>query len=239
MPRVAVVTGANRGLGLATARALARDGMTVVLTARTLQKAEAAGRGLHDEGLEVVPCEADVSDDASVAAMGQTVASRFGRCDVLVNNAGSTFEGHDWSDPSTSVFRTPTARVLQAIDTNTLGALRAAQALVPLMKANRYGRIVNVSTGMGQLSDMGGQFTAYRLSKVALNGLTRILHAETRSFGDLKVNAVCPGWVRTDMGGSRATRMVEEGIAGILWAARLPADGPSGGFFRDGHPIPW
>lgn len=233
MERVAVVTGANRGLGLATARALAEQGYRVVATARTRDKAEAAAAELPGD---VVPFEADVSSDASIEALGAFVKAEIGRADVLVNNAGATFRGDlGWGS---SALDWDLDLIRRAFDTNTLGAFRTARALVPLMVERGWGRVVNVSTGMAQLSDMGRSHPAYRMSKTALNALTRILHAE---YGDqgIKANAVCPGWVRTDMGGTGATRSIAEGIAGILWAATLPDDGPSGGFFRDGKPIPW
>lgn len=239
MARVAVITGANRGLGFATAEALARKGHTVVLTARTLDKARQAAAALAENGLVVDPFAVDVADDAQVRALGEHVAEKYGRCDVLVNNAGAITDPGGWGSSDSSVFAVAPALVAEAFGNNTLGALRMVQALVPLMQRAGYGRVVNVSSGMAGLTEMGGKFPAYRLSKVALNAITRIVSSELAGFPDIKINSVCPGWVRTDMGGSRATRSVEEGILGIVWAATLPSDGPSGGFFRDGKPIPW
>jgi NAD(P)-dependent dehydrogenase (short-subunit alcohol dehydrogenase family) len=128
--------------------------------------------------------------------------------------------------------------VLETFKTNTLGPLQLIQAVVPHMKARGYGRIVNLSSGAGQLADMGGGFPAYRMSKAALNALTRIAAAELGP-GDIKINAMCPGWVKTAMGGPGATRSVEKGAETAVWLATLPADGPTGGFFRDRKPIPW
>lgn len=239
MGRIAVVTGASRGLGLAAAEDLARKGYTVVLTARTYEKALAAAAPLAALGLAVEPFAVDVSDDARVKALGAYVADKHGRCDVLVNNAAAITDPGGWGSTTTSVFSVAPTLVAEAFQSNTLGALRTIQILVPMMQREGYGRVVNVSTGMAQLSDMGGNFPAYRTSKVALNALTRIVAAELRAWPDVKINSVCPGWVRTEMGGARATRSIAEGVAGIVWAATLPADGPTGGFFRDGKPLPW
>jgi NAD(P)-dependent dehydrogenase (short-subunit alcohol dehydrogenase family) len=219
--RTALVTGANRGLGLETVRELGQLGYRVIATGRDLAKAEQAAAALRGEGLDVTAFELDVSSDASAARL-----SELGPVDALVNNAGIAGSG------------TETADLLEAFETNTLGAYRTIKALSPGMRERGYGRIVNVSSGMGQLSDMGGGHPAYRLSKVALNALTRIFANELAGTGVL-VNSVCPGWVRTDMGGPNASRSLEEGAETIVWAATLPDGGPSGGFFRNKQPIPW
>jgi NAD(P)-dependent dehydrogenase (short-subunit alcohol dehydrogenase family) len=227
--RVALVTGANRGLGFETARQLGRGGLRIVLTARDAAKAETAAATLRGEGLDVTPFQLDVSSDESCARLGEV-----GAVDVLVNNAGIAGRG----EYSSSALTVPPDDLRTAFDTNTLGAYRVTQALAPGMGDRGYGRIVNVSSGMGQLSDMFGGSPAYRLSKTALNALTRIFAYELRDAGVL-VNSVCPGWVRTDMGGSSARLSPEEGVETIVWAATLPDDGPTGGFFRYKQPIPW
>lgn len=235
--RIAVVTGANRGLGLETVRQLAERGDRVVLAARSFDKAERAAAPLRKRGLAVEPAELDVASDASVSAFAAWLARTHGRADVLVNNAGEMFA----KDPVTGALRvdmaTPASLVLEALNTNTLGAYRMCQALLPAMQKHGYGRIVNVSSGMGGLTEMDDGYPAYRISKTALSAVTVLFHHE--GAPSVKVNAVCPGWVRTDMGGPRATRDLAEGAAGIVWAATLPDDGPSGGFFRDGKPLAW
>ena len=128
--------------------------------------------------------------------------------------------------------------VRETLEMDLFGAWRLCEAFVPLMQRNRYGRIVNVSTGMGALNDMGGGSPVYRVSKTSLNAFTRILASELRGSGIL-VNSVCPGWVQTDMGGSGASRAVGEGADTPVWAATLPNNSPIGGFFRDRHQIPW
>lgn len=230
--RISVVTGANRGLGLATARALARDGDRIVVTARDQNKAKATADHFTAEGLDAIFAELDVTDDDSVGRFFRWLADGLGQLDVLVNNAGSVFKAG-----RSDTFAVPPGLMLDAMNTNTLGAFRMMQHTVPRMNDCGYGRIVNVSSGMGQLSDMDGRTPAYRASKAALNALTRVFHAEAR--GNVKVSSVCPGWVRTDLGGPRATRSMDEGAAGIVWAATLDDDGPSGGFFRDGTRIAW
>ena len=231
---VAVVTGANRGLGLAAVEGLARRGYSVVLTARNAKKAAVAADYLIDQGLAVLPADADVTDLSSLEVLGQLVDEKYGRLDALVNNAGIFPE----SDADCSVFDSPFELIEKAFRTNTLGALAAARVFVPIMKRRRHGCIVNVSSGMAGITQMNGGNPAYRFSKAALNALTRMLADELQNT-QIRVNSVCPGWVRTDMGGPGAKRSVEEGVEGIVWAATLPADGPTGGFFRDGNPLQW
>lgn len=229
VPRIAVVTGANRGIGREIARQLAQRGdLTVVLTARDEKQGRAAARDLETEFHPL-----DVASERSIAALAGFLGKTWGRCDVLVNNAGIL------ADPRGSRILDSKIDTHRAtLETNVLGPLMLAQALVPLMRKNRYGRIVNVSSAMGQLSDMGTGSPAYRISKTALNALTLILAAELSGSGIL-VNTMSPGWVRTDMGGSGAPRSVEQGADTAVWLATLPDNSPSGGFFKDRKPIPW
>jgi NAD(P)-dependent dehydrogenase (short-subunit alcohol dehydrogenase family) len=231
----AVVTGAYRGLGLETCRQLAERGYRVVLTARRGSEGRTAAAGLAGRGLDVRFHPLDVADAASVQALRDHLQRETGRIDCLVNNAGIFPDPGPGSEGS-SIFEADLETIRRGLETNTLGALLMCQALIPLM--GDRGRVVNVSSGMGQLSEMNGCCPGYRLSKTALNAVTRILADELRGTG-VKVNAVCPGWVRTDMGGPDATLSVEEGARGIVWAATLPDEGPSGGFFRHGETIPW
>jgi NAD(P)-dependent dehydrogenase (short-subunit alcohol dehydrogenase family) len=233
--RVAVVTGASRGLGLETCRRLAERGYRVVLTARREAEGRAAAEALASRGLDVRFHALDVTDVASVRALGHALKAEFGRIDCLVNNAG-IFPDPEPGSEGSSIFRADLDTIRRGMETNTLGVVQVCQTLIPLMDGR--GRVVNVSSGMGQLSEMNGCCPGYRLSKTALNAVTRILADELRETG-LKVNSVCPGWVRTEMGGPEATLSVEEGARGIVWAATLPDDGPSGGFFRRGEPIAW
>ncbi len=237
--RVAVVTGASRGLGLGISHGLAEKGYRVVMVARDGEKLAAAAEGLRRLGLTVDTVQADVSRQAEVDALAAWVQRELGRADVLVNNAGVLLEPKDFMDPEpASAFKVKPEWVEQTLAVNTLGPFRMCQALIPLMAQRDYGRVVNLSSGMGQLSDMGGYWPGYRMSKTALNTLTRVLATELAG-SNIKVNSVCPGWVRTDMGGPHAERSVEQAVPGILWAATLPDDGPTGGFFRDGQVIPW
>jgi NAD(P)-dependent dehydrogenase (short-subunit alcohol dehydrogenase family) len=223
-PRVALVTGANRGIGLEVCRQLAHRGYVVLLGARDAAKAARAARQL---GGDISPVQLDVADPESVRA----AAAGLDRLDVLVNNAAILYD--TWQRGVDADLD----QVSEALDTNLLGPWRVTQAVLPLLRASPAGRIVNVSSGAGALTDMGGGTPAYRTSKAALNALTRILAAELRVDAIL-VNAVCPGWVATDMGGAGG-RPVADGAAGIVWAATLPDDGPTSGFFRDGRAIDW
>jgi NAD(P)-dependent dehydrogenase (short-subunit alcohol dehydrogenase family) len=233
-PLVAIVTGGNRGLGLETCRQLAVLGFRVVLTSRNPKLGEAAVAALRESGLTVVAHQLDVTDPLSVERLVADVDAAYDRIDVLVNNAGVALRPAD--DLGTLQVDIETIR--QTLEVNTLAPLRLCQAVVPVMRRGGYGRVVNVSSGMGQLDDMENGWPAYRISKTALSAVTRLVAREV-SGANVLVNAVCPGWVRTDMGGSSATRSVEEGAAGIVWAATLPDRGPSGSFFRDGRPIAW
>jgi NAD(P)-dependent dehydrogenase (short-subunit alcohol dehydrogenase family) len=230
---IALVTGASRGLGLEACRQLGARGVTVVLTARTPEAVEAGLRGLGDGGDQVIGTVLDVASDASVDGFFERFWKDHDRIDILVNNAARTFGGLGGS----SIESIPPETLLEAVDNNAIGAYRLIRHVLPVMNRNGYGRIVNISTGMAGLSEMGGGSVAYRVSKTALNAITRVTHAEAGP--NVKVNSVCPGWVRTDMGGSSAPRSLEQGASGIVWAATLPDDGPSGGFFRDGKPIAW
>ena len=229
---VALVTGAYRGIGLEVSRQLALRGFDVILTARDPAKAEAAAGELQRQGLKVLPLRLDVTDERSVAEAARFVEERFGRLDVLVNNAAILYD--TWQSAAGADFET----VREAFETNTLGAWRVAQAFIPLLRKSRHGRLVNVSSQSGSLSSMGGGTPAYSVSKAALNALTRMLADELKADGIL-VNSVCPGWVATEMGGPRAPRTPAEGAASVVWAATLDDDGPTGGFFRDGRPLAW
>jgi NAD(P)-dependent dehydrogenase (short-subunit alcohol dehydrogenase family) len=217
---IAVITGANRGIGREVARRLAARGDTPVVTARDRADAERTAREIGGR-----PAQLDVTDPDSVARL----AAALDEVDVLVNNAAIHYD--TWQRATTADLDV----VREALETNLLGAWRTAMALVPVLQRSEHPRIVNVSSGAGQLSDMGGGTPAYRASKTALNALTRMLAAE---LPGLRVNSVCPGWVATDMGGPGG-RPVGEGAASVLWAVDLPDDGPTGGFFRDGRPLPW
>ncbi|WP_300454490.1 SDR family NAD(P)-dependent oxidoreductase [Accumulibacter sp.] len=237
--KLAVVTGAARGLGFSVARELAAAGCLVLMVGRTAEAIDQAARELQESGHTVLPHVADVTDASAVAALAARLRREFGRADILVNNAGVLLEPKDFAVPqSASVLVVDPEIVALTYACNALAPLRLIQAIVPLMRDQGWGRIVNVSSSMGQLAEMSGCWPGYRMSKAALNALTRLTANELD--GDrIKVNAVCPGWCRTAMGGQDAPRSADEGARGIVWAALLPDDGPSGGFFRDGKPLDW
>jgi NAD(P)-dependent dehydrogenase (short-subunit alcohol dehydrogenase family) len=230
MSAVAVVTGASRGIGRAVARGLAERGYTTIATARRPSAAEATAAELAQHG-DVRAEQLDVRDARSAARLANALDAAHGYVDVLVNNAGILYD--TWQRPSSADLD----QVAEALDVNLLGAWRTLEALMPLLRRSTRGRIVNVSSGAGSLAGMGSGTPAYGVSKAALNALTIKLAAELSPTGIL-VNAVCPGWVATDMGGPGG-RPVEDGAASVLWAVDLPDDGPTGGFFRDGRRIPW
>lgn len=233
--RVAVVTGGNRGIGFETCRQLAKQDIKVILTSRDEAKGKAAAEKLQAEGLDVSNYQLDVTDAESVNRLTQLIEGNFGRLDILVNNAGVL---QDYAESNGSIFNLKISTLQNTLETNTFGPLLLCQALIPLMKEHNYGRVVNVSSGAGQLHDMSTGYPSYRISKTALNAVTRIVANELEGTNIL-VNAVCPGWVRTDMGGQNAPRTPEQGADTIVWLATLPDDGPTSGFFRDRKPIDW
>jgi NAD(P)-dependent dehydrogenase (short-subunit alcohol dehydrogenase family) len=232
-PRIAVVTGGNKGIGFEICRQFAARGINVVLTARSRRRGARAASKLQGEGLNVIFHPLDVTVPAEVQALARYLDATHGRCDVLVNNAGIALDRY-----SMSVLDTPPRLFQDTLDTNFYGPLRLCQALMPMMLRRRYGRVVNLSSGLGQLEDMEDGSAAYRVSKTALNALTRMAAAAADNRNVL-VNSMCPGWVRTDMGGPNAARGVEKGAETAVWLATLPDGGPSGGFFRDRKPIAW
>ena len=229
---VALVTGANRGIGREVARQLAAKGFEVIASARDDGKARQAAQELAAaDGAAVSPLTLDVASAESIASAAEQLYRRPGRLDVLVNNAGV---GTDWGVSGTAPDFDAIAGALQ---TNFYGAYRLTVALLDLLRASEHPRVVNVSSGMGGVAEMGGWSPGYRISKASLNAMTRILSTELKEEGVL-VNSACPGFVDTDMGGQfGAQKPVEDGAAGIVWLATLPDDGPTGGFFRDGKPI--
>ncbi|EOQ96927.1 MULTISPECIES: SDR family NAD(P)-dependent oxidoreductase [Leptospira] len=228
--RIALVTGANRGIGKQVSIDLAKQGIYVLIGARnpgeateTLTAVQAVGKG------EIISL--DVSKEQSIGGAFDTITGSFGKLDILVNNAGI------FADPG-SFYDTTSEDLHRTLLVNLYGPFRLIQTFLPMMIQNNYGRIVNVSSGMGQLSEMGGGYPAYRISKTAINALTSLSSVEAAGK-NIKINSVCPGWVKTDMGGASATRPVEKGAETIVWAATLPDSGPTGKFFRDKKEIGW
>jgi NAD(P)-dependent dehydrogenase (short-subunit alcohol dehydrogenase family) len=227
--RIAVVTGGARGIGQEICRQLVARGLMVVLTARDREKARRAAGIL---GGDAIPFDLDVTHPDAAERLVEFLEGEMGGVDVLVNNAGVFLDrNHGGLD-------VPMGLVRETLDANLLGPWRLSQAVAPIMRRRGYGRIVNVSSGMGAMSEMAGGYSAYRVSKGALNALTRILADELRGTNVL-VNVMCPGWVQTEMGGPNAPRPVHEGADTAVWLATLPDGGPTGQFFRDRRQIPW
>lgn len=233
MSKIAIVTGANRGIGFETCRQLAQYSIKVILTSRDPEKGKIAAEQLQSEGLDVVSAPLTVTEKQSSQQLAEWVRQEFGRLDILVNNAGIYPD-----PPQNNILNTDLETIQLAMETNLYGVLLVSQALIPLMQIHNTGRIINVSSGMGQLSTMASDAVAYRLSKVALNGLTTILAAQLQGSG-ITVNAICPGWVKTDMGGPNAPRTPEQGADTIVWLATRSDNTSTGGFWRDRQPIPW
>ena len=230
--RIALVTGANRGIGMEICRQLARTGARVLLGSRDKTRGKNAAAQLVSEGLDVEPCQLDVSQEESIQECIDAIQRDRGRLDILVNNAGIMMEDDD-ADP-----RRQLEIVRETMQTNVYGPLLLSELAIPIMKSRRYGRIVNLSSGMGSLNEMGAGYIAYRMSKAGINVVTRVLASETQGMG-IFVNSVDPGWVQTAMGGRGATRTVAKGAETAVWLATLPDDGPTGAFFRDRKAIAW
>lgn len=231
--KIAVVTGGNKGVGFGACRLLAKAGVRVVLTARDKGRGAEAADKLRDEGFDVHFHQLDITEDASVKALETYLAKELNRLDILINNAAIL------NDRSLTSLTLELGTLKEMMDTNVYGALRVSQALAPLLKESPAGRIVNVSSWFGSMANMqGGGYAAYRMTKAALNALTQIM-AEDLHGTNVTVNAACPGWVRTDMGGGGAPNSWEEGADTPVWLALQDKDGPNKGFFQGRKPHPW
>jgi NAD(P)-dependent dehydrogenase (short-subunit alcohol dehydrogenase family) len=230
--KVALVTGGNRGIGLEICRQLAKLGVRVVLGSRDAAKGVAAAGELIAVGVSVEARELDVASEESIRDCMNWIRRDLSRLDVLVNNAGIMVEEGD-PDPEREI-----QIIRDTMQTNVYGPLLLSRLATPIMKSRRYGRIVNLSSSMGSLAEMGSGYIAYRMSKAGINVVTRVVAAETQGMGIL-VNSVDPGWVQTEMGGRGASRTVQKGAETPVWLATLPDDGPTGGFFRDRKTISW
>ena len=231
-PRTALVTGGNRGIGLEVCKQLARHGCGVLMGTRSLFRSKTAVDTLKAEGLDVTAIELDITRADHIAEAAARIQKRFGGLDILVNNAAVLLS------ENTPLLELTAEELRSTLGTNLMAQIAMCQAFVPGMMTQRYGRVVNVSSQSGQLKGMGTYAPAYAISKAALNAVTRILAETTRDSGVL-VNSVNPGWVRTDMGGPHAPRSVHQGAETIVWAALLPRDGPTGGFFTDKREMDW
>jgi NAD(P)-dependent dehydrogenase (short-subunit alcohol dehydrogenase family) len=238
--KTALVTGANKGIGLSIARQLAQRNIKVIIGARDRDKGIAARKQLQSEGLEAHFILIDVTRAISIEAAIGKIKDDFRRLDILVNNAGIMI------DTQSGILELDPAVFHNTLTTNVFGPLLLAQACIPLMKTNGYGRIVNMASILGSLNDISNPDSpygavlspAYRLSKTLLNGIT-VLLANALRGANILVNSACPGWVRTDMGGGQAPLTPEQGADTPVWLATLPDGGPHGGFFRERQPIPW
>jgi NAD(P)-dependent dehydrogenase (short-subunit alcohol dehydrogenase family) len=238
--RVALVSGGNRGIGFEIARKLAALDITVLIGIRNQEEGVNAQDRLRRDELDVHFLLLDVTDALSIQSAVGRIRDDFRRLDILVNNAGIMI------DSKTGITELNLTIFQNTLETNAMGPLLLSQACLPLMKGNNYGRIVNMSSTLGSLTDIASpdsqhaevQSPAYRLSKAVLNGITVLLASELRGTNIL-VNSACPGWVRTDMGGDQAPLSPEQGADTPVWLATLPDGGPSGGFFRERQPIPW
>ncbi|MFC4913422.1 SDR family oxidoreductase [Actinomadura gamaensis] len=239
--RIALVTGANKGIGFETARMLGREGMTVLVGARAAERGEPAAGVLADEGIDARFVQLDVTDEESVRAAAKWVEAEFGRLDVLVNNAGIMPP-----ESSVSPSEVPIAALRATYETNVFGVVTVTNAFLPLLRRADAARIVNVSSELGSLtllSDPESAFypfnlLAYNSSKSALNGVTLAYAKELADTG-IKVNAANPGYTATDINMHSGPQTVEEGAGYVVPLALLPEDGPSGGFFTGTEPLPW
>lgn len=230
--QIALVTGGNRGIGFELVKQLTLKGFKVILTSRNSNKGHEASQKLVESDLDVSFVEMDVEDPESIRQAAIKINEQYGKLDVLINNAGV------YLDENERLLTMKPSILEKTMATNFYGAYHVIHSFIPLMEKQGYGRIINVSSDYGAMSEMSYQGVgAYKLSKLALNGLTQLLAAETK--GDIKINAVCPGWVSTDMGGPSAPRTPKQAAESILWLATIGPEGPNGGFFRDGKQLDW
>ena len=229
--KIALVTGGCRGIGKAVVKGLAEKGCVVIATARDQAGGE---RSLSDIQGAIDVARLDVTSEADFDRLKHYADEKYGRLDILINNAGIAID--QW----VSALEVDLSAVRETFETNLFGVIYACQTFIPMMQKAGYGRVVNVSSELGSLAKMEMAGTlAYRASKTALNAVTRLMALEVKDHADLKINAACPGWVKTDLGGAEAPRTTEEGADTIVWLALLDEDGPSGGLFRDRAPYPW
>jgi len=233
--RIALVTGGNKGIGFAICKMLAGPTVHVIMGSRSLDRGSEAVKQLNDQGIKNVECvQLDVEDTKSIEKCVKDILDKHKKIDILINNAGivgnskfgTSFVDADFND------------IQYTFNVNTLGPLRLCQLIVPVMKSNNYGRIVNVSSGAGQLTEMNGKNIQYRISKVALNCITRVVNDEMKDL-NIIANSMCPGFVKTDLTKGAGKKTPEEGADTAIWLATLPDDGPRGGFFRDRKPLAW
>ena len=229
MKEIAIVTGANRGIGLEVVLKLSKKGIQVILCSRSLEKGHQAWTEIGEPN-NVIVKKLDVTSDKEIQDLQEAVKKQFGRLDILINNAGINYD--TWQNAVSADLE----NVHETLESNLFGPWKMVKGFLALLKKSESPRIVNVSSGAGALTDMAGGTPGYSISKAALNVLT-IKLAHDLKEEKILVNSVCPGWVRTDMGGSKAPRSVEQGAEGIVWAATIPDQGPSGKFFRDGKEI--
>ena len=230
--KVALVTGGNRGIGLETVRLLAQEGIKTILGSRNPKLGEEAVHQLKKKGLSATPLELDVTSLESIRKARGVVEKKFGRLDILINNAAV------YLDENKKLHELEDGIFVETLHSNLVGPLNLCREFIPLMKRHRYGQIVNLSSGMGESRSLTAGSGAYKISKYALNALTRVL-ADEVDARHIKINSVCPGWVRTRMGGPNAVLSPKESAEGVVWAALLPETGPSGKFFRYKKIIDW
>jgi NAD(P)-dependent dehydrogenase (short-subunit alcohol dehydrogenase family) len=234
--KIAIVTGGNRGMGFETCRQLGGLGFKVILCCRDLHAGELAAAKLRNESLGVEAFRLDLTRPEEIAALVMHIRRRLHRVDVLINNAGIYLESGNTVNDRISAFDARLEVVRAILETNLIGPFALSQGIIALMRDQGHGRVVSVTSAMGQLSDMGGGAPGFRLACVAINAMTKMFAEELRGT-DVLVNSVDPGWVRTRS--SDATRSIQEGVATTVWLATLPNGGPSGQFFRDKQPLPW
>jgi NAD(P)-dependent dehydrogenase (short-subunit alcohol dehydrogenase family) len=230
--KVVLVTGGNRGIGLETARQLGRQGWRVLIGARDAEAGGRAAGELRSGGARVEFLPLDVSDSASIRAAAEEFGRRTDHLDVLINNAGV------YPDKGVNILTVSRELLTRTFQTNTFGPMEVTQTFLPFLRASGAGRVVNVSSGYGQLEGLSPDVPSYCLSKLALNGVTLML-AEALKADGIAVNSMCPGWVRTDMGGPNASRSVEQGADTAVWLAAEAPQELTGRFFRDRKEIPW
>ena len=230
--KVALVTGGNRGIGYELVRQLAMKGFKVILTSRNSETGHKAVQKLKDSRLDVSFLTMDINNQTSIGQAAAKVSEQYGRLNVLINNAGI------YLDKNQKLVDMDPSVLEKTLETNFFGAYHVIRSFMPLMEQQAYGRIINVSSEYGAMSEMSSPGVgAYKLSKLILNGLTQLIAAE--STKDIKINAVDPGWVSSDMGGPSAPRTPQQAASSILWLATIGPEGPSGGFFKDGKQINW